>query len=246
MPARPVRKIVKRSASLAAAKSNGRGAESAARQEICRVGRWMWEKGFVCGREGNISARLPGGRILCTPTEVSKGAMEPGDLAALDLTGRQLDGPLPVTSEFRLHLEIYRTCPQINAVVHAHPPYATAFAVARKVPPAGIQPEVEMLLGPIALAEYHTPGTDAVAQGAAVRVKAGVRAILLSNHGAVTVAKNMLRAWWRLETLERYCQVLLLAQHLGGARPLSPAQLSELMAMKRKMGLGDPRNRDES
>jgi L-fuculose-phosphate aldolase len=224
-------------------KAPPRQSESAAREEICRVGLWMWERGFVCGREGNISLRLASGRVLCTPTEISKGAMKPADLAVLDEQGQQLSGRLPVTSEFRLHLQIFRTSPTVMAVVHAHPPCATAFAVARKRPPAGVQPEVEMLLGPIGLAAYRTPGTNAVAVGAAAHVKAGARAVLLSNHGAVTVGRTLLRAWWRLETLERYCQVLLLSAPLGGPRPLTAEQLAELLAMKRQMGLADPRNR---
>ena len=239
---KPLRKTVKRPASHAARKIDPDAAESAARAQICRVGRWMYEKGFVCGREGNISVRAEGGRFLCTPTEVSKGAMEPRDIAALDADGRQLDGRLPVTSEFRLHLHIYRACPEVGAVVHAHPPCATAFAVARQAPPAGVQPEVEILLGPVAMAEYRTPGTDALAQGAAAHVQAGARAVLLANHGAVTAARNLLRAWWRLETLERYCQVLLLSGPLGGPRPLTAEQLGELLALKRQMGLANPRN----
>jgi L-fuculose-phosphate aldolase len=215
--------------------------EAAVREEICRVGRWMWERGYVCGREGNISVRLASGRMLCTPTEVSKGAMEPADMAVLDGEGRQIAGDTPVTTEFRLHLHIYRACPAVAAVVHAHSPCATAFAVARKTPPSGVLPEVEMLLGPIALAEYCTPGSDAVAEGAAARIKAGARAVLLANHGAVAAASTLMRAWWRMETLERYCQVVLLAGHLGGPRPLSAGELNELLAMKRRMGLVDPR-----
>ena len=189
---------------------------------------------MVGGRDGNISVRLEDGRILCTPTEMHKGAMEPADIALLDAEGRQINGRRPVTSEVRLHLHIYRACADVAAVVHAHPPHASAFAVAGKAPPGGVMPEVELSLGPVALAKYETPGTDAVAQSVTPHLTAGARAVLMSNHGAVTVAEDLLHAWWRMETLERYCQVILLSGPLGGPRPLAAGKLAKLLDLKRR------------
>ncbi len=204
------------------------------KEEICRIGQSMCQKGYVGGRDGNISVRISAERILCTPTEISKGDMKASDIAVLDGRGNQLSGRLAVTSEFRMHLHIYRRCPDIKAIVHAHPPCATAFGVAAKVPPVGILPEVELTLGQIALAEYHMPGTDDVAAAVAARVAAGAKAVIMANHGAVTVGEKLLQTWWRMETLERYCQVVLMSEHLGGPRPLSARQLEELAEFKKK------------
>ena len=115
------------------------------------------DKGFVAANDGNISFRLGNGRYLCTPTGVSKGNMKPADLGIVDDTGKQISGPKPRTSEIKLHLEIYHELPHINAVVHAHPPHATAFAVAGMEIPVGILPEVEIFIGQVPIARYDTP-----------------------------------------------------------------------------------------
>ena len=128
------------------------------KQQICEFGRRMYEKGYVAANDGNISVRIGGGKYLCTPTGVSKGALTPEMICVVDDDGNQIGGTWPKTSEVLLHLEIFHELPEINAVVHAHPPHATAFAVAGVELPTCVLPEVEIFIGRVPLAEYDTPG----------------------------------------------------------------------------------------
>src|ERR1039457_57013 len=136
----------------------------ALRAEIIRVGRKLWERGYVDGNGGNISVRLGTKYVLCTPTMMSKRDLEPADICLSDLDGNILAGERLRTSELLLHLEIYRRNPCARAVVHCHPPYATAFALTGTAPPVGLIPEFEIMIGPLAVARYETPGTQAFAQ----------------------------------------------------------------------------------
>src|SRR5579859_7813552 len=156
----------------------------ALRLEIIAVGRKLWERQYVDGNGGNISARLGRSYLLCTPTMMSKRDMEPSDICLSDLDGNILAGDRMRTSELLLHLEIYRSNPKARAVVHCHPPYATAFAMTGTAPPIGLISEYETSIGPVAVAPYETPGTQAFAE----TVRPFVRdhnTILLSNHGIV-------------------------------------------------------------
>ena len=121
--------------------------ESKVRQDICDIGRRMYARQFVSGNAGNISCRLSEQVVLSTPTLICKGFMQPDDMCTCDLTGRQLSGKRPITSEVHLHLEVYNRNPNVSAVVHCHPPSATAFAVAREEVPIGVLPEVDVFLG---------------------------------------------------------------------------------------------------
>ena len=129
------------------------------REEICDIGRRLHERGFVAAWDGNVSHRLPDGTFLCTPTLCSKGRLRPDELCVVDAAGRQLSGPRARTSEILLHLVIYRERPDVNAVVHAHPPHATAFAVSGTPIPSGVLAEVEYFLGVVPTVPYETPGT---------------------------------------------------------------------------------------
>jgi L-fuculose-phosphate aldolase len=198
------------------------------REQICETGRRMYAKNFVAAYDGNISFRLGPGRLLCTPTGVSKGFMKPEEIALIDEAGRQVAGPIALTSEVKLHLKIFRELPDIRAVVHGHPPYATAFAAAGIAPPAGILPEVEVFLGQIPLAEYAMPSGKELAENLTPHLQAGATTILMSNHGAVACDKDLFAAYYRLEKLEAYCRILLLSRQLGGPKPLSPDRIKEL------------------
>ena len=211
------------------------------REEICLVGRRLYEKNYVAANDGNISVRLGRGRYLCTPTLVSKGYMKPGDIAVVDDAGKQLSGPKPRTSEILLHLEIYHALPEINAVVHAHPPHATAFAVAGMALPNGVLPEVEIFLGQVPVALYETPGSKNFAQTILPHLRNKANTILLANHGAVACDKTLEQAYFHMETLDMYCQILLLAKEVGAVRQIPPPKVQELLAMKKKLGLDDPR-----
>ena len=203
--------------------------EERLKDEICRLGRRIYEKGFVAASDGNLSVRVEPGRFLCTPSGVCKGAMKPADIATVDEAGKQLAGEKPRTSEILLHLEIYRHLPQVNAVAHAHPPHATAYAVAGTAPPVGVLSEVELFLGPVPMVQYHTPGSPELAQAVVPHLKNKANTLLLANHGAVACGGDLQQACFHLETLETYCQVLLLAGRIGGPRTLSAVQIDQLL-----------------
>lgn len=211
------------------------------KEQICEIGRRIYTKGFVAANDGNISVRLGKGRYLCTPTLVSKGYMKPADIALVDDAGKQLAGPKPRTSEILLHLEIYHAQPEINAVVHAHPPYATAFAVAGVPVPSNILPEVELFIGQVPLAQYETPGSKNFAQTILPHLKNKANTILLANHGAVACATRLEQAYFNLEILDQYCRILLLARQVGNIQQISQAKVGELLALKQRLGLSDPR-----
>ncbi len=211
------------------------------KREICEVGRRMYDKGFVAANDGNISYRLGPNRFLCTPTGVSKGFLKPADIALVDGQGRQLSGGKPRTSEIKLHLRIYGELPGINAVCHAHPPHATAFAVAGMTLPSAILPEVEILIGQVPLADYDTPGTDQFADTILPHLRNKANTILLANHGAVACDRTLEQAYFHLETLDMYCQILLLSKEVGGIRQIPAPKVRELLDIKQRLGIDDPR-----
>jgi L-fuculose-phosphate aldolase len=211
------------------------------RQDICEIGRRVYARQFAAASDGNISCRLSRDVVLCTPTQICKGFMQPADLCTVDLDGKQLAGQRPRTSEVLLHLEIYKADPSAAAVVHCHPPHATAFGVARVDIPSCVLPEVEIFLGIIPRAEYETPGSPAFA--ATVRPFIGkANTVVLSNHGTVSWGPTLERAYWHTEILESYCRVLLLAQQLGHVERLPARKVNELLALRERLGGGlDPR-----
>jgi L-fuculose-phosphate aldolase len=177
-------------------------AEAEARKkEICDVGRKLWQRAYVDGNGGNISYRLAENAVLCTPTLVSKADLTPEDLCLVDLDGKQLAGCRPRTSEILMHLEIYKTVPEAKAVVHCHPPHATAYAITGRVPPTCVIPECEVFIGKVALAPYETPGTQAFADAVVPFVKTH-NTILLANHGIACWADTVTHAEWYAEVVD--------------------------------------------
>lgn len=211
------------------------------RMEIIEVGRKLWERQYVDGNGGNISVRLGQRFVLCTPTMMSKRDMQPADICLSDLDGNILAGDRLRTSELLLHIEIYRNNSNARAVVHCHPPHATAFAMTGTVPPNGLVSEYETSIGPAALAPYETPGTQVFAE----TVRPFVRdhnTILLSNHGIVCWADTVTHAEWFVETFENYCKTYLIAQQIGKPLRFLPYEkINELLAIKRRLGLPDAR-----
>jgi len=211
------------------------------KQQICQMGRRMYEKGFVAANDGNISVRLGDGRYLCTPTGVSKGFLKPEDIAVVDDSGAQIGGAGERTSEILLHLEIFHELPEINAVCHAHPPHATAFAVAGMDLPSCVLPEVEIFIGQVPLARYDTPGSKDFAETLLPHLRNKANTILLANHGAVACDKNLEQAYFHLETLDMYCRILLLAKEIGKVKQLPEPKVRELLDIKQGLGIADPR-----
>jgi L-fuculose-phosphate aldolase len=213
----------------------------AVKKETCAVGRKLWMRQFVDGNGGNISYRIGPNEVLCTPTLVSKYDLTPEDLCLVDLEGKQIAGTKPRTSEIFLHLEIYKSVPEAKSVVHCHPPHATAYAITGKVPPNMIIPEFEVFVGKVAISPYKTPGTAEFAQTVIPYVR-DHNTVLLANHGIVCWADTVTHAEWYAEVLETYCWTLMLASQLGvPISYISDQQGSDLLAIKKKLGLPDAR-----
>lgn len=204
--------------------------------DICEIGRRLYARGFAAGNDGNISYLLPEDRVLCTPTLVSKGFMAPEDLCIVDFNGKQLSGAKPRTSEIFLHIEVYRGDPNVRAVVHCHPPHATAFAIAHEEIPTGILPEGEVFLGVVPRAAYETPGGPDFA--ATIRPFIGkANVVLLSNHGTVSWGDSVEHAYWWTEILDNYCRMLILAKLIGNTERIPAGKVRELLALRPAFGM---------
>jgi L-fuculose-phosphate aldolase len=211
------------------------------KKEICSVGRKLWLRQFVDGNGGNISYRIGPNEVLCSPTLVSKYDLTPEVIGMTDIEGVQVAGSMPRTSELLLHLEIYKAVPEAKAVVHCHPPHATAYAITGRVPPNMIIPEFEVFVGKVAISPYETPGTKAFAETVLPYVKEH-NTVLLSNHGIVCWADTVTHAEWYAEVLETYCWTLMLATQLGvPISTISEQHGADLLALKKKLGLPDIR-----
>jgi len=210
------------------------------KQEICEIGDRLYKKGFAAANDGNISYRVGENQIVCTPTMISKGFMKPDDLCIADMNGRQLSGKRKMTSEIKLHIAIMKERPDLKAVVHCHPPHATAFGIAREPVPSCVLPEVEVFLGEVPIARYDTPGSQTFAETVLPFVhKANV--IILANHGTVSFGETVERAYWWTEILDAYCRMLMLARGLGSVNYFTEPEARALLEMKRKWGFSDPR-----
>jgi len=213
----------------------------AIKEEICAVGKKLWLRAYVDGNGGNISVRVGPNEVICTPTLCSKYDLTPDKLCMVDLAGKQLAGGRPRTSEILLHLEIYKEVPEAKAVVHCHPPHATAYAICGKVPPTCIIPEYEVFIGKVALSPYETPGTIEFARTVIPFVKTH-NSVLLANHGIVCWGDTVTHAEWYAEVLDTYCWTLMLAQQIGGPTYITNDKASDLLAIKQRLGLPDPRH----
>ncbi len=203
---------------------------------IVAAGRRLYERRILASYEGNISVRIGADRLLTTATGAHKGRLGDTDLVLVDLTGASLSDGEP-SSELKLHLAIYGERPEVQAVVHAHPPIATGYAVAGKQPPAALA-EVVTFLGCVPVAPYGTPSTPGLADS----VRAPIRefdVVLLANHGAVAVGTSLEQAEERMVQLEHFAQIALVAHLLGGPRHFSRAQIDELSALREAAG-GSP------
>ena len=212
------------------------------KREICAVGKKLWQRQYVDGNGGNISYRIGPNEVICTPALMSKADMTPEDLSMVDLTGKQISGARPRTSEILMHLEIYKETSQAKAVVHCHPAHATAYAITGRVPPTCVIPEFEVFIGRVALSPYETPGTPEFARTVLPFVKQH-NTILLSNHGIVCWADTVTHAEWYAEVVDTYCWTLMLAAQLGTPiSQFSGAKAADLLAIKKKLGLPDARH----
>lgn len=196
-------------------------------QAIIGVCRKVEQKGFVAATDGNISARLPNGNIIATPTSLNKGIVEIDDLVEVTTDGKQVSGKRKPSTEMLMHLFIYKQRTDVNAVVHCHPVYATGFAAARIPLKRNIFPEVVVQFGDIPLAEYSTPSTSALGESLAPFVK-DHDAVLLANHGVVTYGNDPWSAYFKMEKVEQIARMQFVATVLGGAKQLNAGQVAEL------------------
>jgi L-fuculose-phosphate aldolase len=203
------------------------------KQQICEIGRLMYERGYVVSSDGNISVRI-GDKILATPTMTCKGRMTPKMLAITDLEGKRISGGRP-SSELAMHLLIYREREDVKAVCHAHPPHGTAFAVAGLAIDKPILSEVILTLGCVPLTRYGTPSTAELTDAMQPYVR-DHNALLMANHGAVAYGSDLWQAFDRLETLEHTAKIAILAKILGGANDLPPDAISKLINIREKAG----------
>ncbi|MCC6391696.1 MAG: class II aldolase/adducin family protein [Bryobacterales bacterium] len=206
------------------------------RQDIVEVGRYVYQKGWVAANDGNISIRLDEGRVLCTPTGVSKGTMHPDDLIICDLQGNKLEGRKERTSEIMMHLTIYQMRGDVRAVVHAHPPVATGFATAGKPLNQALLPEVIIGLGCVPLAGYGLPGTPELTEPMLPYIPK-YNALLLANHGAVSYGDEVWQAYYRMETVEHFARISLVAELLGGANRLPRTEVDKLFDARTRYGV---------
>jgi L-fuculose-phosphate aldolase len=210
--------------------------ETELRQDIVRVGELVFQKGWVAANDGNISIRLDENRVLCTPTATSKGMLQADDLIICDMQGKKLEGRKQGTSEIAMHLLIYNMRPDIRSVVHAHPPVATGFATAGKPLNQALLPEVIIGLGCVPLADYGLPGTPALTDGMLPYIPK-YEAILMANHGAVCYGADVFSAYFKMETVEHYARIALVAELLGGPTVLPREEVRKLLDSRTRYGV---------
>ncbi len=208
--------------------------ESELRDTIVEIGRRLYALGLVAANDGNISARLDDKRVLTTPTGVSKGFMRPEALVIVDYQGRPLSAGKP-SSELPLHLFIYKERPDVQAVVHAHPPYATGFATAGLALDKCVLPEIVVTMGTIPLAEYGTPSTEELPATLAPFIHT-CDAFLMANHGVVTVGPTLIDAHFKMERVEHFARIVFIAKCLGGERVLTRSQVEKLYDLRETYG----------
>jgi L-fuculose-phosphate aldolase len=213
--------------------------ESALRADIVEVGRRMYAREYTDSNAGNISVRLGDDRLLMTPKSVCKGFMTPDMMCITDLDGRKLQGDRDPSTEMLMHLEVYRQRPDVRAVVHAHPATATGFAVAGIPLDRAVLAEVLTTLGSIPIAEYATPSTAELPEAVRKFIKAH-DGMLLANHGALTVGPDVFAAYYKMETIEHFAKISLVARMLGRENLITREEVDRLQGLRGTYGIKSP------
>ena len=208
------------------------------KKQICEIGKRIYDKGMVASNDGNISVKISDNEFLCTPTGVSKGFMTPEFICKVDAEGKVIqayEGFKP-SSEIKMHMRVYKERPDVKSVVHAHPLYATSFAIAGIPLTEPIMPEAVIALGCVPIAEYGTPSTEEIPDAVSKYLQY-YDAVLLANHGALAFSDSLLNAYHKMESLEFYAQLLYQSKMLGGPKQLSEDQVQRLYEIRRQFGL---------
>ncbi len=208
------------------------------KKQICEIGKRIYDRGMVAANDGNISVKISDNEFLCTPTGVSKGFMTPDYICRVDKDGKVLEANagFKPSSEIKMHMRVYKHRPDVQSVVHAHPIYATSFAIAGIPLTQPIMPEAVIALGCVPIAEYGTPSTNEIPD-AVEKYLPYFDAVLLENHGALAYSDSLLAAYHKMESLEFYAQLLFNARQLGGPKELSDEQVKQLYEIRRQFGL---------
>ncbi len=206
------------------------------KEQICEMGRRIYNKGYTDGNGGNLSVRVGEDLVLCSPTLCCKGFMKTEDICLVDMNAGQLCGYRPRTSEVKVHIAMMKAT-GMNACMHCHPPHCNAFLFAGETPPNGVNPEADIFLAQIPLAPYATPGTDEVAKTVAEAAKKS-NVVFMANHGIVCGGRDIEEAEWFAENADAYCQVLLLAGlHKKPVHQLKENFVEDIVSIRRAMGL---------
>ncbi|MFA6309269.1 MAG: class II aldolase/adducin family protein [Clostridia bacterium] len=206
--------------------------ESKLKEQICEIGRRIYQKGFIASNDGNISAKIGENEFLITPTGVSKGFMKPDMIVKVDANGILIEGQSHPSTEIKLHLAAYKERRDINSVVHAHSPYATAFAVAGIALDKPLLPETIYTLGEVPISKYATPSSTELANSVS-RLLKNHDALLMANHGVLTVGTDLENAYFKLETLEFYAKISYLTQMLGKQNELTKSETDKLIDLRK-------------
>ena len=208
------------------------------KKQICDIGKRIYDRGMVAANDGNISVKISDNEFLCTPTGVSKGFMTPEYICKVDAEGKviQANPGFKPSSEIKMHMRVYKKRPDVKSVVHAHPSYATAFAIAGIPLTQHIMPEAVIALGCVPIAPYGTPSTEEIPD-AVEKYLEYYDAVLLENHGALSFSDSLLAAYHKMESVEFYAELLYKANQLGGPKELSQAQVERLYEIRRQFGL---------
>lgn len=210
--------------------------EARLRNALCEIGKLCYQRDYIVGADGNLSARLADGTVLITPAGAMKGFLSPGNLAHIDLGGKVLDdGPKPST-ETGIHLVAYHERPEMKAVLHCHPPHAVALTLAGIDMQLPIIPEIIVTIGGIPTAPFGTPGTPELPES----IRAIVRCsdtLVMQNHGSVTLGLHLMDAYKKLDMLEHTAKILWLASCVGPVRPLPKEAVQKLLATRKLLGI---------
>lgn len=208
------------------------------KKEMCEIGKRVYDRGMVAANDGNFSVKLNDNEFLCTPTGVSKGFMTPEYICKVDAEGKvlQANKGFRPSSEIKMHMRVYKERPDVQSVVHAHPLYATSFAIAGIPLTQPIMPEAVIALGCVPIAEYGTPSTDEIPDAVSKYLQY-YDAVLLANHGALSYSDSLLNAYHKMESLEFYARLLYQANVLGGPKELTQSQVERLYEIRRQFGL---------
>jgi L-fuculose-phosphate aldolase len=210
--------------------------ETRLRTAIAEIGKLCYQKGFIVGADGNISARMQDGTVLITPAGAMKGFLAPENMAHVDMSGKVVDNGPRASTETGIHLVSYKERPDIKAVLHCHPPHAVALTLAGIDMQIPVIPEIIVTIGGIPTAPFATPGTEELPESIRNIVRCS-DTVVMQNHGSVTLGSNLLDAFKKLDMLEHTAKILWLANCVGTVKPLDPQAVAKLLGTRQKLGI---------